>query len=75
VAALVQAIGGLQQLGSVYVWLPVELDDDDAGQRLSGMVGQLLPSSPAARCSSWDIPAAHSAINGDMPVPRDGQGW
>jgi hypothetical protein len=49
VAAIVQAIGGLQQLGTVKVQLPVELDDD-AVQQLSGILGQLLPSSLAASC-------------------------
>jgi hypothetical protein len=52
VAALVEAIGGLQQLGTVQVRLPVELSSSDAAavQQLSGMRGQLLPSSLAACC-------------------------
>jgi hypothetical protein len=47
--ALLQAIGGLQQLGTVQFRLPVELDAA-ALQHLSGMLGHLLPSSLVAHC-------------------------
>jgi hypothetical protein len=49
IAALLQATGSLQQLGSVQLWLPVALDHATV-QKLNGMLGQLLHGSLATCC-------------------------
>jgi hypothetical protein len=51
VAAFLQAIAGMSDLGQVYICLPVKLAEADA-QQLSGMVQQLLPGWLGQCCAA-----------------------